>query len=813
MIKEMYRANPRDYDDYSRSESREREKRDSINNRQPSKNAIYKGFKLHIANLPLGVSEEFVKLQFERFGKVEDVRIMRKDSNGQPLKGSLYGFVTMFTKEDAAYALDEINKEKMLAWNVSYSKEGKKNHNDASRSPQRMGRAKARQNRELNEEKTNAKLHENPVTIQAPKRKESTDIFFARSYTGVTEETCSNPDDYISYGAGHGADEALLLTFLAENSKESHQSAHETDLAKTAAETPSEKLSSTTSSSEKTMLKGNPIRVRELWFGNLSQNLDEHELKYHVEMFGEIENIEYYTKPNTSFAFVKFKEITQASRASESTQNLKNILNSPNLKIAFSDHQRRKNVVGDSLDYERDEDLTSIVYIGFPSGSTVANENIIREVFSFCGEAVDICINQTPKQNSAKSYALVEMATLEQAKIARQKLFFDDNTREHRIKLGDRNCEIAILPRPKNKDHFNNSHMNFRPNQMQQRQNRYNNFNPHPDFQPHFQQGPMNPHQRMNHGPMFPNNHFNGPRDFNGHPMRNPFPGGPNHPNFHMGGPGFGMHGGMNRFPMDHPHYFQNPSQNPNFANHGYGMNFGHNMHGGYHPNHHMNPNFGPGYNHMEGDRKMHDENLGYGNSTQSSTTASANAKSPKERLMYDNHEIIWSGYITKNKQGRVGVDAIVNKGDDSVFQGDFNLNISHRAPFDEVLKRPHKAIVTFVASNETQNGQFQEYIKYFLERNRAGVATLHDSVLYLLPPCEITNGIQKITDNEILGIFVSTEEPAPEVSQLEITKQKSKESIPQTDDIDTELDANFDVNEVMSILNNTDIEKLLESV
>jgi len=56
--------------------------------------------------------------------------------------------------------------------------------------------------------------------------------------------------------------------------------------------------------------------------------------------------------------------------------------------------------------------LTSIVYIGFPSGSTVANENVIREVFSFCGEAVDICINQTPKQNSAKSYALVEMATL-----------------------------------------------------------------------------------------------------------------------------------------------------------------------------------------------------------------------------------------------------------------------------------------------------------------------------------------------------------------------------------------------------------------
>ncbi len=70
---------------------------------------------------------------------------------------------------------------------------------------------------------------------------------------------------------------------------------------------------------------------------------------------------------------------------------------------------------------------------------------------------------------------------------------------------------------------------------------------------------------------------------------------------------------------------------------------------------------------------------------------------------MYDNHEIIWSGYITKNKQGRVGVDAIVNKGDDSVFQGDFNLNISHRAPFDEVLKRPHKGNLPWKYLNLTK--------------------------------------------------------------------------------------------------------------
>ena len=123
----------------------------------------------------------------------------------------------------------------------------------------------------MNEEKNNAKIHENPVAIQAPKRKESTDIFFARSYTGVTDDNCSNPDDYISYGAGAGGDDgtdnALLLSFLAENSnKESNQSSTEADLAKTAAETPSEKLSSTASSSEKTMLKGSFYFLVSLFF-------------------------------------------------------------------------------------------------------------------------------------------------------------------------------------------------------------------------------------------------------------------------------------------------------------------------------------------------------------------------------------------------------------------------------------------------------------------------------------------------------------------------------------------------------------------
>lgn len=41
---------------------------------------------------------------------------------------------------------------------------------------------------------------------------------------------------------------------------------------------------------------GSSILVRELWLGNLPENLNEKKLKNVVDMFGEVENIEYYQK-------------------------------------------------------------------------------------------------------------------------------------------------------------------------------------------------------------------------------------------------------------------------------------------------------------------------------------------------------------------------------------------------------------------------------------------------------------------------------------------------------------------------------------
>jgi hypothetical protein len=52
------------------------------------------------------------------------------------------------------------------------------------------------------------------------------------------------------------------------------------------------------------------------------------------------------------------------------------------------------------------------VYIGYTSGTTVAPEGVIKEIFSRYGEVLNINVKQTPKDNSAKSYVLVEMASV-----------------------------------------------------------------------------------------------------------------------------------------------------------------------------------------------------------------------------------------------------------------------------------------------------------------------------------------------------------------------------------------------------------------
>lgn len=123
-------------------------------------------------------------------------------------------------------------------------------------------------------------------------------------------------------------------------------------------------------------------------------------------------------------------------------------------------------------------------------------------------------------------------------------------------------------------------------------------------------------------------------------------------------------------------------------------------------------------------------------------------------------NEHFWSGFITRNKQHRVGVDATLISGEE-ISLVEYNLNISLRTMYEEVFKKKSKAVAIFTPSNETQNNIFLDYINYFNEKQRVGVVTIRNYLIYLLPPGEESKKIYpEIKELQILGVFVDVNAP-----------------------------------------------------
>lgn len=123
-------------------------------------------------------------------------------------------------------------------------------------------------------------------------------------------------------------------------------------------------------------------------------------------------------------------------------------------------------------------------------------------------------------------------------------------------------------------------------------------------------------------------------------------------------------------------------------------------------------------------------------------------------------NEHFWSGFITRNKQHRVGVDATLISGEE-ISLVEYNLNISLRTFYDEVFKKKSKAVAIFTPSNETQNSIFLDYINYFNEKKRVGVVPIRNFYIYLLPPGEESKKIYpEIKELQILGVFVDINAP-----------------------------------------------------
>lgn len=159
-------------------------------------------------------------------------------------------------------------------------------------------------------------------------------------------------------------------------------------------------------------------------------------------------------------------------------------------------------------------------------------------------------------------------------------------------------------------------------------------------------------------------------------------------------------------------------------------------------------------------------QNINMNVSMSNSSPAASSTGSPTSKLSKeivpepdDPHlgSVVWSGFMTRSKNYRVGVDATLVKGKSDCFPGTlYHINISHRVAFQEIYKFYQLSLVTLEASNELQAEVFKEYVSYFSEKQRAGYIQMKTSVLYICPPVpEIKSLYPQLQDGQLLGVFV----------------------------------------------------------
>ncbi|CAD8187128.1 unnamed protein product [Paramecium pentaurelia] len=117
--------------------------------------------------------------------------------------------------------------------------------------------------------------------------------------------------------------------------------------------------------------------------------------------------------------------------------------------------------------------------------------------------------------------------------------------------------------------------------------------------------------------------------------------------------------------------------------------------------------------------------------------------------------DTFWSGFMFRSKSHKVGVDAKCQESDAPIVMSP-QIQVNYKGNFTDAKKSANDAFKFILCPSDfTQNSAFQEYIDYFSEKNKIGVAYIGNSLLYLLPPNEITNTIMPIQGLEILALYI----------------------------------------------------------
>lgn len=138
-----------------------------------------------------------------------------------------------------------------------------------------------------------------------------------------------------------------------------------------------------------------------------------------------------------------------------------------------------------------------------------------------------------------------------------------------------------------------------------------------------------------------------------------------------------------------------------------------------------------------------------------------------------------WSGFLTKRKTERLGVDAYIIGGDEEFVENllDAYLNISHRTSFDEVLSKTPISVIVFTPTNELMRKGYNDYVRYFKEKRIAGIVNhlknkVH-TLLYLVPCCEEFRHVAPLAEEgQLIGVITPFQKP----SETEVPSPEKKE-------------------------------------
>jgi hypothetical protein len=152
--------------------------------------------------------------------------------------------------------------------------------------------------------------------------------------------------------------------------------------------------------------------------------------------YGIIEEIEMFPK----FAFIKYKQVSEATTAFERAEEIAEKLgNPPGFRIFFSDPVRRAYIVSNNYEYDRQSPSLPILFLGFPPATTASLDlAVIRSLCEKYGPVVGEYLCKSGNGQN-RSYFLFTFDSVKTALRAKQELS------KRKELLGDKRAEVALL--------------------------------------------------------------------------------------------------------------------------------------------------------------------------------------------------------------------------------------------------------------------------------------------------------------------------------------------------------------------------------